>query len=314
MKNLRTFENFKINEGLITLTDDEIRQLNNLLPKIETALFVDGGRSNPKNFDFDRVPSLDTIFLGSMDIITMDGKQKKIVFDFFSDEEKKLKKNTAAFVNLDTVTIHFDKPINVIQIKINKDHFLELPKDGSKLSPTSMGILKRTLIHEIIHAKDPGTEFGRKKGFSQEYYARDWELKAFGGSFIQQIELAVDNFLRDGIKSQDDLQKVENVLRDFVESHKRGRFPSAQSLEFKLTNNLKDRGFFSRVFHLLKNWRSMDDLSDLKSIKKANPEGYRDFISNLFVRLKRCEEKINKAISDSGLNFKPISITKGKYS
>ena len=328
MKNLRTFENFKINEGLITLTDDEIRQLNNLLPKIEGAILA--SEKDEREY-FDVKPCENPLllfhrilhggvhrFIGIMNIITKNGKEKKVGFRFMQGNDKKIAAQYRVQPEeyISAKHIHDeDEPTVVYIIEINKKHFSGLPKEGGKLNPSSRGILSGALIHELIHAKDLGVEFNLKKELSKDYFERDIELKAFGGTLVQQIELAVDNFLRGGIKSQEDLDNVEQILKDFLEAYKSGKFPSLRAMEFRLNNNLKIKGFFGRLFTLFSsNWRVIEDALRLKEIKKSNPEGYRDFISNLFVRLKRCEEKINKAISDSGLNFKPISITKGKYS
>ena len=99
MKNLKTFENFKINEGLITLSDDEMRQLNNLLPKIEGAILA--SEKDEREY-FDVKPCENPLlrwksilrggvhrFIGIMNIITKNGKEKKVGFRFMQGNDKK---------------------------------------------------------------------------------------------------------------------------------------------------------------------------------------------------------------------------------
>jgi hypothetical protein len=180
-------------------------------------------------------------------------------------------------------------------------------------------MVRNTLVHELIHAKDPSINYFRtpltfKDGSTDpnnksKYYGSKFELETFSSSIYEIIEHEVDKALKANLE-QNELKRLLGVLKDIllVFSGKQQDFSVETYDFFDLT--IGNRNFIQKTFTVLDKFvRKVDkkirpgtlssNFRHLQWIKHHNPEGYNHFLKNLYKVVVASKEKIELALKNS---------------
>lgn len=187
--------------------------------------------------------------------------------------------------------------------------------------------IKRTLTHELIHAKDPklnhkhknATPSDKPKGDKQaadaepteeEYYSSNEELLAFGGQLNEAIIRNVQKWIKANLDLkqqpkqsylQDKREEITNLLKDILLFFS-GRSKKMSKSSKRFITGLDTEavtGLFSAVRGLIKDKtesKYKDYIEGLQLIKQHNPKNYQRFLKSLYATVKRSEENVNNAL------------------
>ena len=282
-----------LNEGIIKLTDNEVRQINDILPKVKNAI---------KN----RV-----LYKGiaSIDYVTADDlNATAIVYIYDKDDNSLAHHNSRNKKDLND---------NLIGVNFN---FFGLVYNGifnkilSKMTnKTPDEHLITSLKHELIHAKDPAVNHKPlnqpvNSGDIKSYYGSWIEFPTQTGEFFEAISQRTKEEIEKkpfGKKlPKETIEKIFNIYDDILDfySGKDKVFNSetAKWLSGGNTGNLFQKfvnGILS--FGGVKiNWSSDTLLpifsNKIEQIKKYNPEGYKEFQKDLYKLITNLKEKLRR--------------------
>ena len=225
----------------------------------------------------------------------------------------KNKKNAAGWYNSNNTQSLDDDTITV-----NASTFLPafdiLPSIFNKVTGESADqMLMDTLKHELIHAKDPG----RNQGYLKEpydpkdeslYYGSWTEFPTQTGEFLEAISTHAEEKLKNN-PNDEEIQIFEKVLQNILDvfaGKEKQWLPqtvnfinkgSKQNVIQQFIKNAINIGGEIANYNTVPKWDSMRTLDrylfKLGKIKRYNPEGYREFLTNLYKEIKGIEEMTN---------------------
>jgi hypothetical protein len=213
MKHLKNFN--QLNEGHITLTSDEHKSVERVMKKLPQLmngklkiLSVKDGGMVMKFKDIKNLidtKSSDIVFVDSIDYVTATGVKSKVSIYIVNDTSD----YKAEYLMGDSK----DSEDNIILINQN-------PYNSDSLSIQDLRV---SLIHELIHAKDPKinqlyTDKFSKNTFKKNYYKRRHEFEAFTGQLLNVISNSTYKFLKEGWSSKDLKEIFDDILEHFKDS------------------------------------------------------------------------------------------------
>jgi hypothetical protein len=276
-----------LEEGTLQLTPDERNQVENMLPDIIEMIageYIGDNRYKA---------------VGDINAISADKTPIKIEMRVGNDLNYK---NSNAYYQTNDQNNLTDNYILIQQFQYS-NYFKGLSGLDLKLTKIATGNenkgiedLRSTIKHEIIHAKDPAVnQRYRKEPYDSSnpaIYYKSWaEFQTMTGQFFEAITTGVDRALRLGMSKEDVLNALDNILNFYAGKEK------------FFTQNTKDfiQGTGKRnVFQSLLNFAAgilpsaIDDYyTYILNIKQYNPEGYKEFLTDLYKTIYQSKEKIN---------------------
>jgi len=170
-----------------------------------------------------------------------------------------------------------------------------------------------TIKHELIHAKDPGVNQEHLKepydSKNPELYYGSWtEFPAQTGEFLEAISAHAEEKLRNNPNDKE-IKIFERILQNILDVYagKEKAFYN-KTEDFIVGGSKKNvvQSFIKGVISIggeisnrntVPQWDSMDTLqryyNKTQLIKKYNPEGYREFLKDLYKEIKGIEKMTN---------------------
>lgn len=182
---------------------------------------------------------------------------------------------------------------------------------------TGIERLRKTLKHELIHAKDPAlNHYYLKEPYSDKdeaVYYKSWaEFQTMTGQFFESLISGTDRVLNSS-NNPEDIKRIEKALSNILQ-YFAGKTKNI-SLETKeFIDGTGSRNFFQKIFNFLHQIVRMPSDSDyalseyiayLTKIKQHNPEGYKEFLKDLYKTIKSIEEKVN-SVSDTKIKVQEM--------
>lgn len=288
-----------IEEGTLTLTPEERQQVEDMLP-----IMIDNIKKPvPDNFG-------DVYVCGEITYTYADGEIGKATVGVGNIEDTA----RGQFRTYDPQN-RTDNWIIVNQ-KWFKQYFLSsaFQNFDQKLTNTVTGNentgierLRQVLKHEVIHAKDPAlnhhylNEPYETPDKDESAYYKTWaEFQAMTGHFFESLISGTDRALR-GTNTASDLKRVERVLSNILR-YFAGKTQTIDIETKEFIDGTGSRNIFQKIFNFIKQTIKMPRDSDyamseyiffLSKIKQYNPEGYKEFLKDLYKTIKSIEEKVN---------------------
>lgn len=275
-----------LNEGIIKLTDNEVKQINDILPKIKNAI---------KNRTLYEA-------IAQINYVTADGLNATAIVYIYNEDDNSLAHHDSRNKK--------DLNDNLIGVNFN---FFGLVYNGifnkilSKMTnKTPDEHLITSLKHELIHAKDPAVNH---KPLNQPVKSND--IKSYYGSWVEfptqtgEFFEAITQRTKEEIEkkpTKETIEKIFNIYDDILDfySGKDKVFNSetAKWLSGGNTGNLFQK-FVNGILSfggVRVNWSSDTLLpifsNKIEKIKKYNPEGYKEFQKDLYKLITSFKEKL----------------------
>jgi hypothetical protein len=171
---------------------------------------------------------------------------------------------------------------------------------------TGVERLRQVIKHEIIHAKDPALNHRYSKepydSSDESVYFKSWaEFQTFTGQFFESLIAGTDRVLS-GVNTAADLKRVESALANILQFFA-GKTKTISINTAEFIDGTGSKNIFQKAFNFLNSMignkpKSSDfALSEyvvyLNKIKQYNPEGYKEFLKDLYKTIKTIEEKVN---------------------
>jgi len=179
---------------------------------------------------------------------------------------------------------------------------------GKNAEAIGLTDLRDTLVHELVHAKDPsGNVFHAKPeaDFNKDplgYFGNKSELEAMSSAVYNFIETEVDKVLdiSDNVK---DLRKLLNILKDILLVFS-GKSKKFENETYDFFNRSHNRNFIQKAFAHIQKLNTFFKVQPnlqthtefLSQIKKANQQNYKHYLKNLYKVVVECKEKIEEKI------------------
>jgi uncharacterized protein YnzC (UPF0291/DUF896 family) len=182
---------------------------------------------------------------------------------------------------------------------------------------TGIERLRQTLKHELIHAKDPALNHHYlKEPYSNKdeaIYYKSWtEFQTFTGQFFESLISGTDRVLNNA-DNPEDIKKIEKALSNILQ-YFAGKTKTINLDTKEFIDGTGSRNFFQKIFNFLNQIVRMPKDSDyalseyltyLAKIKQYNPEGYKEFLKDLYKTIKSIEEKVN-SVSDTKIKVQEM--------
>jgi hypothetical protein len=286
-----------IEEGALTLTPDERQQVEDMLPDIISNIkkpFL----PNDKAYD-----------IGNIKYKFADGEdgEAKVVVGFiegnakgqFRTHDPKNRTDNWIIIN----QVYFSQFFPSSNSFSDFDQRLTIAATGNE--NTGIERLRQTLKHEVIHAKDPALNHHYlKEPYSSEdeaiYYGSWAEFQTFTGQFFESLVSGTDRVLNK-TDNPEDIKKIEKALSNILQ-YFAGKTKTINLDTKEFIDGTGSRNFFQKIFNFLNQTVRMPKDSDyalseyltyLAKIKQYNPEGYKEFLKDLYKTIKSIEEKVN---------------------
>jgi hypothetical protein len=175
----------------------------------------------------------------------------------------------------------------------------------------SVGIeaVRRILKHELIHAKDPSrNQHYLKEPYDPKdkaVYYKSWsEFQTMTGQFFEAITTGVDRALDLGMPKEKILKVLNNILKVYSgKTTITGKETLTQDTADFIQGTGK-RNIFQALIKFAENTISsiagtkiLNSLDTyvlyLNNIKKYNPEGYKEFLKDLYKTIDQAKDKLN---------------------
>ena len=288
-----------IKEGTLTLTPEERQQVEDLLPVIIDNI----KKPIPDNFG-------DVWLCGEITYTYADGEIGKTqvavgnIADtargYFDTQDRNNKTDNWIVLNQKLFKPYF--PSSTFQ---NFDQKFTNTVTGNE--NTGIERLRQVLKHELIHAKDPTLNHHYSNAPYQtpdkdeSIYYKTWaEFQTMTGQFFESLISGTDRVLK-GTNTASDLKRVERVLSNILR-YFAGKDKTIDIEAKEFIDGTGSRNIFQKIFNFIKQTIRMPRDSDyamseyiffLNKIKQYNPEGYKEFLKDLYKTIKSIEEKIN---------------------
>ena len=179
-------------------------------------------------------------------------------------------------------------------------------------------LLRKTLKHELIHAKDPALNHHFLKepydSNKAEIYYKSWtEFQTMTGQFFESIITGVDRIMSSNL-SEKNIRKIEIALSNIL-NYFAGKTTELKQDTIDLIQNTQSRNLFQRLIKKLENITGLDPtgsgalgvyLTYITLIKKYNPKAYNEFLKDLYKIIDQTKDKINNSLS--GIPSAPSNI------
>jgi microcompartment protein CcmL/EutN len=288
-----------IEEGTLILTPDERQQVEAMIPEMIKVI------SEP-----DLIPLGQHRNIGTLKFKFADGEDGEVLIGVGTFEPTNAR---GAHLAMDPN----NKTDNLILIQqaqfkqyfpSNKFNQIDqnLYRTFSGTANTGVERLRQVLKHEIIHAKDPALNHRYSKepynSSDESVYFKSWaEFQTFTGQFFESLIAGTDRVLS-GVNTAADLKTVESALANILQFFAgKTKTMSVKTAEF--IDGTGSRNIFQKVFNFLgsiagRSLKSSDFalheyILYLNKIKQYNPEGYKEFLKDLYKTIKTIEEKVN---------------------
>jgi hypothetical protein len=287
-----------LNEGIIQLTSDERDQIEALIPKIID--YIEGPQL--KNTEYKEVGWINYQFadktLGKVLIYVGDDNLQATGY-FQTNDPKNPTDN-----------------VIVIQQNHYKQYFNILNKGYNALvGDKNQGIedLRKTLKHELIHAKDPALNHHLSKEpydtKNEEIYYKSWtEFQTMTGQFFESIVSNIDRIMSKN-PSNESVRKIETALNEILNFYS-GKSKTISQTTADFIQGTDERNIFQRLIRSPINSvlytlgvnisNSLDKyVWYIGQIKKYNPKGYKEFLKDLYKTIDRSKDKINDTLNST---------------
>ena len=285
-----------LKEGIISLTQDERDQIEKLIPYIIEIIKGPEIKSGEYrevdwiNFQYaDKTPGKVFVFVGN---------DSPKAGAYFQTKDPKNPTDNYIVVQQNNYSPYFG-----FLNKMYSD-FVGDKNQGVEL-------LRSVLKHELIHAKDPALNHHYMKepyDFSkQEVYYKSWaEFQTMTGQFFEAIISGVGRVLTSD-SSKENIKKVENALDDILNFYSgKSKSMSQDTADFIQDTGQRDifqsliksaenlfKGLIRGLTRTTISTNALDIYSlFINSIKTYNPEGYKEFLKDLYKVIDEARDKI----------------------
>jgi len=283
-------------EGAITLTPEERDQIEKILPKV---IDIIKGPQIPSS----EYKKVDWIYYKFAD------KTSGQVYVYVGNDSPK---SGAYFQTNDP------KNPNDNIIVVQQNSYAKFFNTGNKIrkfltGEENQGIedLRKTLKHQLIHAKDPGLNQHKLKepydSEKEEIYYKSWtEFQPMTGQFFDAIISKVDDRIKNDT-SDENIRIIEFVLKNILDFFA-GKEKNLYQPTVDFIQDTKSRNFFQRMFQKLEYDLHRMGIKKypgnvlntyvyyINKIKKYHPEAYNEFLKDLYKVIDQAKDKINNAL------------------
>jgi hypothetical protein len=295
-----------IAEKRLALTPNDTAIVNKVANILGTFL-ESGQASKSKTYD-----------AGTYDYVLADGSPGKVSFTLSYVDNN----STAHFQRNDTEGTNLeDNIINInskFYIPAFDNIFMNIWQGFTGRTP--MEDLKRSITHELIHAKDPAVNHHLLKEpydtNKVEVYYKSWtEFPAMTGQFMEAILRRTDELVQQGL-DEESYNTVQVGLQNILDVYS-GKQNSFKNETYKLLTTQGNIGLLEAIAELVvgtgliilgKSTQPLHtDLDNMaayiSAIKKYNIEGYNEFLKDLYLTVQEAVDNVNKNLPQG---FAPI--------
>lgn len=170
---------------------------------------------------------------------------------------------------------------------------MKLTKIATGNENTGIERLRKVLKHELIHAKDPAVNqryMNEPYSYNPEIYYKSWtEFQTMTGQFFEAITTGVDRAFELGMSKDEVLKALNNILEYYSGKTKTFNQEAKDFIQGSGKRNI----FQSLINFFTKLPSSIDDYAAyIASIKKYNPEGYKEFLGDLYKTVDQARDKV----------------------
>lgn len=264
-----------ISEGFIKLSSDEMKQIDAIVPMLVDALsgeYLGDGK-------YKHITGIISNSADGTDIVTN-------IYIGNNLDEKVL--NAYAFYATNDKRNPFDNIIvfqqfNFIKFFRGRQYWDEFKSEGGE--NIGIELVRKNLIHELIHAKDPNTNHRfDDEEYSQtiaSIYYKSWkEFKTITGQFLNTISSNIDRNYNIDVDKDKILDALDNILE--VYSGKVKNF-NQNGLDLIQGSSIKSSYFVANSY-----------IADIIMVRTHNPEGYKKYLRELYKTIEALKTTINK--------------------
>lgn len=283
----------KLNEGAIQLTSNENQQIEELIPKI--IGFLEGPTISKSEFKLagqiryefaDKTPGKAMVYVGNDD------------------------PNSNGYYQTQDPKDPEDNYIVIQQSKFLRYFQNVLAKGYSTLTgDKNQGIelLRKTLKHELIHAKDPAVNHRHLEEpydtSKPEIYYKSWaEFQTMTGQFFESITTGVFRMMKED-PSKQNADKIKKILDEILNFYA-GKSKTLSQDVMDFIQGTDKRNIFQKAIKSIEQTLSgivgmrittaLDVyISYINQIKKYNPEGYKEFLKDLYKIIDGIKDRMN---------------------
>jgi hypothetical protein len=283
-----------LNEGTIQLTQSERDQLEDLMPKIISIIqgpIIDKTEfkvAGQINYEFaDKTQGKTMIYIGN-DQPNSNG--------YFQTQDPKNPEDNYIAIQQSNFLPYFQ---NILAKGYNT-----LTGDKNQ----GIELLRKTLKHELIHAKDPALNHRYLKEpydpNKPEVYYKSWtEFQTMTGQFFESITSGVDRIIKED-PSRENVDKIKKILDEILNFYA-GKSKTLSQNVMDFIQGTDKRNIFQKTIKSIENVLSnivgmkVPNALDvymiyINQIKKYNPEGYKEFLKDLYKTISEIKNKISK--------------------
>jgi len=286
-----------LEEGALLLTPDERNQIEKMIPKI---IDIISGPTIKEN-EYKEIGWIDYQFAD---------KTPGAVFVYIGNDDPK----ATAYFNTNDPNNPTDNSI-VIQQKYFASYFANLGGLVSKTQKfiagdenTGIELLRQSLKHELIHAKDPARNHHFLKEpydpNKKEVYYKSWaEFQTMTGQFLESIVAGVDRVLKNDL-SENNIKKIQIALSNILD------FFAGKTIKFNqeaidFIQNTQSRNIFQKIIKKIEQVIDKDPVGTgalgiyalyIAAIKRYHPEAYNEFLKDLYKVIDEAKDKVNNAL------------------
>ena len=276
-----------LQEGTIQLTPNERDQIESMLPDIIEVI-------SGKYIGDNRMR-----YIGDIDAISADKTPIKVKVNVGNNLNSK---DADAYYIANDRNNPDDNEIFIQQFHFSSyfTGFSGLDMKFTKMATgnENLGIerLRKVLKHELIHAKDPArNQHFFKEPYDPEkleVYYKSWaEFQTMTGQFFEAITTGVDRALRLGMSKEEILDALDNILKFYTGKEK---FFNQNTKDF--IQGTGKRNIFQSLINLVAGGNFISSIDDyaayIANIKKYNPEGYKEFLTDLYKTIDQAKDKL----------------------
>jgi len=180
--------------------------------------------------------------------------------------------------------------------------------------------LRDLIVHEFIHAKDPGVNHIPLKEpyeITPEAYYGSWaEFQTFTGGLFSAIEDSTEAFLEqnEGVLYAPQTEYLSNIYQDILDYYAGyDKEISKDTLEFfERSGKNTFQKFINSIANLLlytvgRPTSPLEAHMDaIESIKQYNPEGYKEFQKDLYKTIQSIIDRVNKESLGPNKEIPPV--------
>lgn len=295
-----------ISERRLALTPNDTAIVNKVADTIGN--FLESGEAD-KNTNYDG---------GTYDYVLADGSPGKVSFTLSYVDNN----STAHFQRNDTEGTNLEDNIININSKFYIPAFDNIFMNiwQGLTGRTPMEDLKRSITHELIHAKDPAVNHHLLKEpydtSKVEVYYKSWtEFPTMTGQFMEAILRRTDELVQRGL-DEESYNTVQVGLQNILDVYS-GKQNSFKNETYKLLTTQGNIGLLEAIAGLVVSMGLMilgkstqtlhPDLDNMaayiSAIKKYNIEGYNEFLKDLYLTVQEAVDNVNKNLPQG---FAPI--------